>query len=117
MGKLKVVVVLSNDAGKGHRNVVTTYVGNDTPKPHDVTFSYDEDTKMAKVTWANTGVGANGGYYDPSTVKFDVVRMPDNAIVASRIAETSFSESLADVYYKGYYYKVIPYQSEFSISL
>ena len=112
MGKLKVVVVLSNDAGKGHRNVVTTYVGNDTPKPHDVTFSYDEDTKMAKVTWANMGVGANGGYYDPSTVKFDVVRMPDNAIVASRIAETSFSESLADVYYKGYYYKVIPYQED-----
>lgn len=109
-GRQKVVVVLSKDGLEGQRNVVTGWVGNDTPKPSAVLFAYDEATGLATLSWqGNTGV--HGGYVRDA-LTYDVYRFPGEVKVATGISDTKFTETLADINYDGYYYKVVPFRGE-----
>lgn len=108
-GRVKVAVVLKNAEGSGKRNVVTTWAGLDEPIAHNIKLDVDEATLKATLTWESTEVGARGGYVDPTGIKYDIYRCPGNVKVANKISETTFTESLADCLYNGYYYKIVPY--------
>ena len=111
-GRQKVVVELTSaDGKKGVRNWVTSWTGTDTPQPSQVIFLYDAATAQASLTW-NAQWGAHGGYTDPKGQTFDVYRYPGGVKVASQLTTTSFTESLKDLPYSGYYYKVVSFRDE-----
>lgn len=111
-GRQKVVVELTSADGlTGHRNWVKTWIGEDTPKPHNVVMTVDEATMQTSVEW-QAERGVNDGYTDPKDLTFDVYRYPGGTKVAAGISQTSFSESLSGMSYNGYYYKVVAKRGE-----
>lgn len=85
-------VTLRNAAGWSPVASVRQYAGYDTPLPvTDATFTHEDDGHNA-VTWTAPAGGVNGGYVDASSLRYDVVRMPDSVTVASGLAETAFTE-------------------------
>lgn len=94
-GKYEFAVTVANSVGNSPRTSVTLWVGDDVPKPvSNVSLVY-EGGKM-KLTWDAITESVNGGFFDPSAVTYTVVRYPGEVVVASNIAETSFSEDIAE---------------------
>lgn len=112
-------VVLSNAAGKSNAAQVKVWVGKDVAQAvAGLTLSIKGG--KTSLSWSAPTQGAHGGYIDPTKVTYDVVRFPDSVVVAKGLTATSFSETLPDVPYTAYYYKVMANnegeQSEWSTS-
>ncbi|MDE6490182.1 MAG: choice-of-anchor J domain-containing protein, partial [Muribaculaceae bacterium] len=107
-GNYTFVVTVSNADGESPRTRLKRYVGDDAPNP--VTNVVLERTDgYFSLSWGASVGSANGAWFDQSEVTYTVTRQPDNAVVASRIVETSFSEPVpADGEMKLYYYTVTP---------
>lgn len=100
-------VTLSNAAGKSKAATTSAFVGYDEPK--QVSFArlkIDASTGKATVSWGAPSGSVNGGYM--GTLKYDIVRYPDNKTVATGLSGTSFTETLKDKHLRNYYYGVIP---------
>lgn len=92
-----------NTAGDGVYKEFATFVGEDVPgKPQNVTLSAVGPN--ATISWEAPVTGANGGYFDPSTLKYNVVRQPDNVTVAAGTTSTTISDAVTSQ--KGYSYEV-----------
>ena len=73
-------VVPYNAAGDGVYKEFAAYVGEDLPgAPQNVTLTTHGGN--AEITWAAPAEGQHGGYFDNASVKYNVVRMPDNKVV------------------------------------
>lgn len=99
-------VVLSNAAGQSNATQAKVWVGKDVAKAvSGLTLSIEGG--KASLIWGAPTQGSHGGYLDPAKVTYDVVRFPDNAVVAKNLAATSFTETLPAAPYTAYYYKVV----------
>lgn len=96
-------VVATNSEGQGIAELKTLFVGHDVPvAPSNVVL---EATDMnATLTWDAPTEGKEGGYIDPSTITYDVVRYPGDELVADDITANTFTELLATA--NTYHYKV-----------
>lgn len=105
-GSHKYTVVLSNAAGAGNAVQTTAWVGRDASKPvGNLVLAITGG--VASLHWQTPDGGAHDGNVDLSALRYNVVRMPDNVVVASGQSGTSFSETLPDTPYTYYYYKVM----------
>lgn len=96
-------VVPYNAAGDGVYKEFATYVGEDLPgAPQNVTLTTHGGN--AEITWAAPEKGQHGGYFDNASVKYNVVRMPDNKVVVE--GTTSLRATDAVSVQKGYTYVV-----------
>lgn len=96
-------VVPYNAAGDGVYKEFAAYVGEDLPgAPQNVTFTTHGGN--AEITWAAPAEGKHGGYFDNASVKYNVVRMPDNKVVVE--GTTSLRATDAVSVQKGYSYVV-----------
>lgn len=96
-------VVPYNAAGDGVYKEFATYVGEDLPgAPQNVTLTTHGGN--AEITWAAPEKGQHGGYFDNASVKYNVVRMPDNKVVVE--GTTSLRATDAVSVQKGYSYIV-----------
>lgn len=96
-------VVPYNAAGDGVYKEFTAYVGEDLPgAPQNVTLTTHGGN--AEITWAAPAEGKYGGYFDNASVKYNVVRMPDNKVVVE--GTTSLRATDAVSVKKGYSYVV-----------
>lgn len=96
-------VVPYNAAGDGVYKEFAAYVGEDLPgAPQNVTLSTHGGN--AEITWAAPAEGQHGGYFDNASVKYNVVRMPDNKVVVE--GTTSLRATDAVSVQKGYSYIV-----------
>ena len=96
-------VVPYNAAGDGVYKEFTAYVGEDLPgAPQNVTLTTHGGN--AEITWAAPAEGQHGGYFDNASVKYNVVRMPDNKVVVE--GTTSLRATDAVSVKKGYSYVV-----------
>lgn len=86
-------IFTSNANGRGYSARVEQYVGVDVPVTPTVTASYDESSKSIIVKWDKITAGANGGYLDPSTIRYTVTRYPDATVVAQDIDATTYTDS------------------------
>lgn len=94
-------VVPYNAAGDGVYKEFAAYVGEDLPgAPQNVTLTTHGGN--AEITWAAPAEGKHGGYFDNASVKYNVVRMPDNKVVVEGI--TSLRATDAVSVQKGYSY-------------
>lgn len=96
-------VVPYNAAGDGVYKEFAAYVGEDLPgAPQNVTLTTHGGN--AEITWAAPAEGKHGGYFDNASVKYNVVRMPDNNVVVE--GTTSLRATDAVSVKKGYSYVV-----------
>ena len=96
-------VVPYNAAGDGVYKEFAAYVGEDLPgAPQNVTLTTHGGN--AEITWAAPAEGKHGGYFDNASVKYNVVRMPDNKVVVE--GTTSLRATDAVSVKKGYSYIV-----------
>lgn len=96
-------VVPYNAAGDGVYKEFAAYVGEDLPgAPQNVTLTTHGGN--AEITWAAPAEGKHGGYFDNASVKYNVVRMPDNKVVVE--GTTSLRATDAVGVKKGYSYVV-----------
>lgn len=92
-----------NAAGDGVYKEFAAYVGEDLPgAPQNVTLTTHGGN--AEITWAAPAEGKHGGYFDNASVKYNVVRMPDNNVVVE--GTTSLRATDAVSVQKGYSYVV-----------
>lgn len=96
-------VVPYNAAGDGVYKEFAAYVGEDLPgAPQNVTLTTHGGN--AEITWVAPEKGQHGGYFDNASVKYNVVRMPDNKVVVE--GTTSLRATDAVSVKKGYSYVV-----------
>ena len=96
-------VVPYNAAGDGVYKEFAAYVGDDLPgAPQNVTLTTHGGN--AEITWAAPAEGQHGGYFDNASLKYNVVRMPDNKVVVE--GTTSLRATDAVSVQKGYSYVV-----------
>lgn len=96
-------VVPYNAAGDGVYKEFAAYVGEDLPgAPQNVTLITHGGN--AEITWAAPEKGQHGGYFDNASLKYNVVRMPDNKVVVE--GTTSLRTTDAVSVQKGYSYIV-----------
>lgn len=96
-------VVPYNAAGDGVYKEFAAYVGEDLPgAPQNVTLTTHGGN--AEITWAAPAKGQHGGYFDNASLKYNVVRMPDNKVVVE--GTTSLRATDAVSVQKGYSYIV-----------
>lgn len=96
-------VVPYNAVGDGVYKEFAAYVGEDLPgAPQNVTLTTHGGN--AEITWAAPAEGQHGGYFDNASVKYNVVRMPDNKVVVE--GTTSLRATDAVSVKKGYSYVV-----------
>lgn len=86
-------VVAVNDAGRGVVTEREVFVGEDLPgAPENVTIAKVHPDE-AKLTWEAPSTGANGGWYDHSTLVYNVVRQPDGTVLAEGLDEPTYTDS------------------------
>lgn len=84
-------VVASNAAGEGAEAKAEAFVGVDVPGAAGNVTLHDVDGK-AVVSWTAPTVGSRGGWFDPSTVSYRVLRS-DGQVVAEGYTSTTFTEA------------------------
>ncbi len=92
-----------NAKGDGVFKEYKAFVGEDVPgEPQNVTLSATGPD--ATITWDAPAAGAEGGYFDKSSLKYNVVRQPDNVAVATGTTATSVTDRVTKQ--QGYSYVV-----------
>ncbi len=95
----------SNDAGQGPQSKVRTYVGVDLPKaPSNIVTKVEGD--IITLTWDAPTEGINGGYFDPATLNYRIIRNPGNYTVCNSTKETTFSEQVDATRLTSYSYEI-----------
>lgn len=84
-------VVASNAAGEGAEAKAEAFVGVDVPGAAGNVTLHDVDGK-AVISWTAPTTGSRGGWFDPSTVTYRVLRS-DGQVVAEGYTSTTFTDA------------------------
>lgn len=96
-------VTAENEAGEGVYREQQIFVGTDVPgAPQNVKLTASGAT--CSLSWTTPQEGANGGYFDATSVKYDVLRLPDSVTVAQGTTALSLTDHVEA--YQGYSYVV-----------
>lgn len=84
------------------------WVGPDTPKPvESAAATLNDDHTEMEISWEAVGAeGVHGGYVDVASIKYKVVRMPGNYVVAEETSQTSVTDNVTELGLGNYYYEI-----------
>ena len=92
-GKYTISVVLTNGELTGSAAKLEVFIGNGVPAaPANVTAEYADGVMSVK--WDAVTTSADGGYINPASVLYTVVRQPEGVTVGQDLAGTIFHEAL-----------------------
>jgi len=104
-GDYELAAYVSNAAGDGPKTKMNIFIGTGTPSMPTVTATY-ADGKF-HVSWTPVTTSADGGYIDPSEVRYDIMRMPDQVLLDHDVAGTSIDMAYPEpVDLESYYFLV-----------
>lgn len=109
-GRHEFAVTFSNAAGEGPAVKMSRWIGPDAPSaPTGAKISYANGAFT--VSWTAPTEGANGGLLDPASLTYEVVRNNDNAVVATGISATLFTDPVEEPVNNvvAYTYTITPY--------
>ena len=105
-GACKLAVSVENEAGQSANSVLSLWVGFDTPAaPATVRLTKTSPTGLS-VVWDASTTGEHGGYVDPASIAYNVVRYPGKVSVAKGTAATSLTEDVEAPRLASYWYEV-----------
>jgi len=87
------VVACRNEDEEGLPTTIEVFVGYDAPGTVQNVVLTSPDSENAVITWEAPVIGANGGWFDPSTVTYMVTRWPDLVTVATGLTETTYTDT------------------------
>ncbi len=110
-GSYKVVVSVSNEVGAGPSTKETHFIGMGVPSTPEVSLSYENGNM--KISWVPVTSTVDGGYIDPKTVVYDVVRYPDAVAVVNGLNANAISQEVEETeLLTVYYYTVVAHNGE-----
>jgi hypothetical protein len=109
-GRYIIGIEIGNNVGKSPLRRLNTYVGADVPGAVNALTLEANDGKTANLTWTAPTTTMNGGPVDDATINYQVVRYPDETVVATGLKATSFSETIPEAH-AHYYYGVTAYSN------
>lgn len=105
-------VVPKNSIGDGVPSAKTVYVGKDKPgKVESLKMIASENKTSATLSWNEPSVGINTGWFDKASLKYRIVRMPDNKVVSNACTETTFVDNNVTILGR-YSYVITAYNSD-----
>lgn len=91
-GSSQVSVTLCSGDLRGESTSISVMCGIDSPgQPQNLQLAIVDGNPS--LTWDAPVSGANGGWFDPSSVRYRVTRLPDNVCVTQSIADTHFVDN------------------------
>ena len=76
---------------KGLTDSVRVFVGADAPgRPQNITLTAEGSN--VRIDWMAPETGAHGEKFDLNSTVYEITRMPDNVVIASGIAATTFTD-------------------------
>lgn len=104
-GSYEIAVSASNNAGDGPKVKTTMWVGDDIPlAPSNI--KAEKNGTSINVSWDAPTSTSHGGYLNPATLRYTVIRFPDRQTVAENIANTSVIDNNTGVPITTYWYEV-----------
>lgn len=91
------LITAYNNNGAGAAAAVSAFVGRDIPAPATGITVERLTPNSARISWEPASAGVNGGWCDPESFTYTVVRYPDEKVIASDISDTECSDSGAEV--------------------
>lgn len=92
--------------GTGPAYKASFYVGTDTPATvTGITVNRESDN--VTIAWEAVTKGQHGGYVDISLLTYNVIRKPDNKIIATRTTETTVTDTELPLILSEYTYEII----------
>lgn len=86
-----------NEKGEGVQTSIEAYVGKDAPGPvRDVRVTAEDNGRAASIRWGRPKTGDSEGWYNTSTVKYDIVRNPGNKTIATDLTATNYKDVEVD---------------------
>lgn len=105
------VVTPYNALGTGMAKSVTKWVGHDVPDaPGNVGIGRSDDG-AGVIEWVEPTVGLHGGWIDASSLRYRIVRMPGNTLVAEDVKGNTFTDHTVTSM-GSYYYVITPYTAD-----
>ncbi len=108
-GEVELKVVAKNAAGEGAPMTTRLYIGRDTPLPvQNLKLAYNMETEFMRLTWDAPVKGTHGKELTQYNISYNVIRQPDNVVVAEGLKLIGFNEKIektSDL--KSYYYEVV----------
>jgi fibronectin type III domain protein len=99
-------VVPYNNDGDGIYKETSIFVGEDVPgAPLNVKLV--TNGREGTITWNEPTTGAHNGYFDKSTLTYDVMRLPDSVTIATKVTACSIKDNVKS--HAGYSYIVTAY--------
>jgi|GEM_PF-6903240 hypothetical protein len=100
-----------NENGEGAKARISIYVGPDVPKAI-TNLEAIKNEENVSLSWIAPSEGANGAWFDSSTIKYKVLRQPGDIVMADNLTTTTYMDSGINALELGYYsYSVIPYNN------
>ena len=111
-GMTTISVVLENAEGTSPVRKLTQWIGYDAPNAVEwVSFEVDQESQQATVSWAETQGSVHGGTIEEDKISYDVVRYPDNVVVATGVKGTTYVDNIPFEGMKPYRYGVIAFHN------
>ena len=83
-----------NEAGEGMWRKASCHVGRDVPgMPSDV-WVEKQDQNTVRLGWEAPESGLQGGWFDTSSLSYDILRMPDSSLIATGLKEKTFIDKV-----------------------
>lgn len=95
-GVHQIRAVCSNDWGEGVAARAAAFAGVDRPADISDLAAEVQGTNTVSLTWSAPTMGAEGGWFDPEQLSYNVVR--DGVTVASGIKDTTFTDTLPETF-------------------
>lgn len=110
-GMQTVEITTANETVRGNSASVQKWMGEDLPAaPGNVTAVTDD--RIPVLSWTAPTEGQNGGKFDVSTLRYKIVRYPDNTVVAEACEQTQFRDETVPLTLKSVYYDITAYTAK-----
>lgn len=106
-GKHIYKVIPCNLEQAGYISYVNTFSGSDIPSSVQAVNLYPKGND-GYLTWSNLVYGANNGWVDTASLKYKIVRKPDNVTLATEHRGNVFTDNSIPVKNR-YYYEITPF--------
>ena len=108
-GMCAIAITAVNQAGASLEQTVEAWIGHDVPAaPANARAVLNAFQLLVNdLTWEVPAIGAHGGYLDPSSITYDIVRVNDGKAIIQGLTETSYSDTELLAELTRYSYKII----------